>query len=141
MKYLGRIFGGYMLSGLNLGITLLIINERGAGQAVPAGMNLINGYFMLNALVFFPVAYLIVADYRSKRSKEEKMSNIQKAFKINGESFATSNFIPAYLYHGTVGGSTAAIFFLYYIVFLAAPLVVFFWLISMTYKLVLSRRS
>ncbi|KRL99090.1 hypothetical protein FD50_GL000368 [Liquorilactobacillus satsumensis DSM 16230 = JCM 12392] len=49
-------------------------------------------------------------NYRSKKIHNKEVSNIQKAYEINGESFATSNFIPAYLYHGTVGGSTAAIF-------------------------------
>ncbi|KRL02415.1 hypothetical protein [Liquorilactobacillus capillatus] len=134
MKIFWQLFWGYILSGLNLGITLLIINERGTDTQIPAGMDLLNMYFIFNSLVFFPAAYLIIVKYRRNRKRNAEMSNIQKAFKNNGESFATANFIPAYLYHGAAADSTAAIFLLYYLVFLIAPLVLLCWGIRILYR-------
>lgn len=130
-----------MLSGLNLSIILLIINERGVGQTAPPEINWINTYFCLNALIFFPIAYLILVNYRSKKIHNKEVSNIQKAYEINGESFATSNFIPAYLYHGTVGGSTAAIFLLYYVVFIFAIFIDLVYLLRIIYKSSLNKHS
>ncbi|WP_281164519.1 hypothetical protein [Liquorilactobacillus sicerae] len=124
-----RLIGGYLLSGIYLGFTLLILNERGSGQGIPVTSNLFNKYFIFDALCLFPLAYLIVANWRAKLKAAADESNIQKAFEKSGESFATANFIPAYLYHGTMTGSSAAIFLLYYLVFLLSPLVLSCWLI------------